>query len=161
MLRHSNLFPGRCCWAVSHLLPAWCWGEKWPMPKPMQRISWGKITKFNHGKWRVERWKRTYQQEEGGIKNHRNSVASNYFVFKSFKFARWAINLLYFRASVMRPPIGIQTDRRIREFLFDLSINLFVYKVLVREIDRNIKIKFRTNAEIKFAIVLMGLSIHE
>jgi hypothetical protein len=61
----------------------------------------------------------------------------------------------------MRPPIGIQTDRRMREFLFDLSINLFVYKVLVREIDRNIKIKFRTNAEIKFAIVLMGLSIHE
>lgn len=61
----------------------------------------------------------------------------------------------------MRPPIGMQTDRRIREFLFDLSINLFEYKVLVREIDRNIKMKFRTNAEIKFAIVIMDLSIYE
>ena len=61
----------------------------------------------------------------------------------------------------MRPAIGMQTDKRIREFLFDLSINLFVYKVLVREIDRNITMKFRTNAEIKFAIVIMDLSIHE
>lgn len=61
----------------------------------------------------------------------------------------------------MRPPIGIQTDRSIREFLFDLSIKLFEYNVLVREMDRNIKMKFRTNTEMKYDIVRMGLLIHK
>ena len=62
---------------------------------------------------------------------------------------------------MIRPPIGIQTDRRIREFLFDLSIKLFEYNVLVRDMERNIRMKLRTNTEMKYDIVKMGLLIHK
>ena len=72
--------------------------------------------------------------------------------FKSLNFTRWFIILLYFRTSVIRPPIGIQTDRRIRVFLFDLSIMLFEYNVLVSTMDKNIIMKFRTNTEMKYDI---------
>lgn len=57
----------------------------------------------------------------------------------------------------MRPPIGIKIDRRVREFLVDLSIKLFEYNVLVSEIDRNIIMKFRTTTEMKCDIVYVGL----
>ena len=58
---------------------------------------------------------------------------------------------------MIRPPIGIQTDRRIRVFLFVLSIKLFENNVLVRIMDKNIRMKFRTNNEMKYDIVIMGL----
>ncbi len=61
----------------------------------------------------------------------------------------------------MRPPIGINIDRSIREFLFVLSIKLFEYNVLVREMDKNIIMKFRTNTEMKCDIVMMGLLRNE
>ena len=62
---------------------------------------------------------------------------------------------------MIRPPIGIQTESRIREFLFDLSIKLFEYNVLVRDMERNIRMKLRTNTEMKYDIVKMGLLIHK
>ena len=58
---------------------------------------------------------------------------------------------------MIRPPIGIQTDRRIRVFLFVLSIKLFENNVFVRIMDKNIRMKFRTNTEMKYDIVIMGL----
>lgn len=61
----------------------------------------------------------------------------------------------------MRPPIGINIDRRIREFLFDLSIKLFEYNVLVSEMDRNIIMKFRTITEMKCDIVYVVLIVCE
>lgn len=61
----------------------------------------------------------------------------------------------------MRPPIGINMDRSIREFLFVLSIKLFEYNVLVREMDKNIIMKFRTTTEMKYDIVMMGLLRNE
>jgi len=51
------------------------------------------------------------------------------------------IILLLFKTVVIKPPIGTNTEKRISVFLVDLSIKLLEYSVLIKAIERNIKIK--------------------
>jgi hypothetical protein len=43
----------------------------------------------------------------------------------------------------MIPPIGTNTENRVRVFLVDLSIKLLEYRVLIKAIESIIKIKLR------------------
>jgi hypothetical protein len=52
--------------------------------------------------------------------------------------------LLHFKTIVIKPPIGTNTEKRVRVFLVDLSIKLLEYRVLIKAIERIIKIKLRT-----------------
>jgi hypothetical protein len=49
----------------------------------------------------------------------------------------------------MRPATGTQTDRRIREFLFDLSMILFENNVWVMKRERNRMMKFNAKTDMK------------